>query len=239
MPIRVLIVEDDPELARVLQLELEQSGYEVITAVDGETGLSLFRQKQPDLAVLDVSLPGELDGFAVCQRIRALSNIPILIMTAHAVTEQAIAEGLNLGADEYLLKPLGNLEFKARVNALLRRARPLLSAHVSVYNDGYLQVDLQARRVHVNRQDVRLTPTEFNLLALFLQNVNQVLSFQVILEQVWGPEYRNELHYPRIYVSHLRHKIEPDATNPTYIHNEYGTGYRFIAQTTPPSNGDA
>ncbi len=231
MAIKVLIVEDVPEVLRLLEIDLRQHNYEVYTATNGLDGLRKFHEVRPDLVVLDVMLPG-MDGLTVCQRIRELSNVPILIMTAQAVTEEEMAEGLNLGADEYMIKPLRNLEFHARINALLRRAqlggeRNSLDAR---YVDDYLMVDLDARRVQVNNQEVRLTPTEFKLLATFIRNKGKVLTFQQLLEQVWGYEYSTEHHYPRIYVSHLRRKIEPDPKNPTYIQNEYGVGYRFVGK---------
>lgn len=232
----ILIIDDDEELVRILQLDLKRSGYEVITARNGLEGLRVFQNNQTDLVLLDIALP-LMDGMNVCQRIRELSDVPVMMMTAHAVTEDDIAEGLNLGADEYMLKPLRNLEFHARLKALLRRAKitdPEPHAEEG-YSDPYLSVDINSRRVRVGGQDLRLTPTEFKLLATFVRNPGVVLTFQHLLERVWGFEYKNEHHYPRIYVSHLRRKIEPDAKNPTYIHNEYGIGYRFVGQF---SSGD-
>lgn len=226
---RVLIIEDDEELARLLQLDLKRHDYQVTVSQNGLEGLKLFQEQPSDLVVLDVSLP-VMDGLTVCERIREISNVPILMMTAHAITEHNIAEGLNRGADEYMIKPLGKIEFHARIKALLRRARysEEQSETITSYDDGHLIVDLKARRVSVNGQDIRLTPTEFKLLATFIRNPGEVLSFQQLLEVVWGAEYTNEHHYPRIYVSHLRRKIEHDPKNPSYIHNEYGVGYRFI-----------
>jgi two-component system KDP operon response regulator KdpE len=230
--ITILIVEDDKELARLLQLDLEVNGFKAITAHDGVEGLRKFRELVPELLVLDVSLPG-MDGLTVCKRVREFSDVPILMMTAHAISDEEIANGLNIGADEYMIKPISEIEFHARVRALLRRAR--LAEHSKEqggqYTDDYLTVDLNTRRVKVNGQEVRLTPTEFKLLAMFIQNRGEVLTFQQLLEKVWGPEYKNEHHYPRIYVSHLRRKIEPDIKMPTYIHNEYGVGYRFVGGT--------
>ncbi len=231
MSTKVLIIEDDMEMNRLLQLDLTHHGYEVMTATTGLDGLRLFHETRPDLVVLDVALPG-MNGMTVCQRIRELSNVPILIMTAHAITEEEMAEGLNLGADEYMIKPLRNLEFHARVNALLRRAQLHSDTAPKAvrYADDYLVVDVDSRRVTIDNKEVRLTPTEFKLLATFVRHKGQVLTFQQLLEQVWGYEYNTEHHYPRIYVSHLRRKIEPDAKNPTYIQNEYGVGYRFIGK---------
>ncbi len=229
MSASILIIEDDREMAQVLQLDLKRKGYEVAVAANGLEGLRIFQTMQPDLVVLDVALP-LMDGLAVCQRIRSLSQVPILMMTAHAVTEEEIANGLDMGADEYMLKPLRNVEFHARVNALLRRARLVEDVSPGGYEDGYLSVNLSARQVSVGGRPVRLTPTEFKLLATFILHRGEVLTFQQILDRVWGLEYTTEHHYPRIYVSHLRRKIEPDAQNPTYIHSEFGVGYRFVGR---------
>ena len=227
----VLIIDDDVELARLLQIDLKRNGFRASVAKTGLEGLRLFQEIKPDIIVLDVALP-MMDGMTVCERIRKVSNAPILMMTAHAVSENDIAHGLNIGADEYMLKPFGKIEFNARINALLRRANIAstddLTEPIMLYQDEYLKVDLKARRVFVDDKEVRLTPTEFKLIATFIGNPGAVLTFNDLLEQVWGVEYTTEHHYPRIYVSHLRKKIEPDAKNPTYIHNEYGVGYRFV-----------
>jgi two-component system, OmpR family, KDP operon response regulator KdpE len=225
----ILIVEDDKELSKMLQLELKGQGYETTAARDGLEGLRQFHAVHPDLVMLDIALP-MMDGRAVCQRIREVSDVPILMMTAHAVSEEDIVQGLNIGADEFMIKPLRPMELQARIRALLRRARaydPNQSLPTR-YQDDYLVVDVPMRRVTARGEDVRLTPTEFKLLTLFVQHPGAVLSFQHLLEQVWGFEYTTEHHYPRIYVSHLRRKIEPDVKEPTYIQSEYGVGYRFI-----------
>jgi len=238
MGARVLVIEDDKELSRLLQLDLRQQGFDVAVAHDGLEGLRTFHSVKPNLVILDIALP-MMDGRTVCQRIRELSDVPILMMTAHAVTEEDIVQGLNIGADEFMIKPLRNQEFQARVKALLRRAR-LADPDKNLptqYNDDYLSVDIPLRHVTVDGEEVRLTPTEFKLLATFVQHPGEVLTFQQLLEQVWGFEYTREHHYPRIYVSHLRRKIEPDFKNPTYIQSEYGIGYRFIRRER--SGGEA
>ncbi len=230
MDTNVLIVEDDFELSRILQLDLKRNGFQTTVCSTGLDGLKAFHEKNPDLVILDIALP-QMDGLTVCRRIRETSNVPILMMTAHAVSEEEVAEGLNAGADEYMLKPLGKIEFHARVNALLRRTQVYdtdTSQPIIGYEDEYLFVDLKSRKVRVDGKEIRLTPTEFKLLATFIIRPGEVLSFTQLLEHVWGVEYTNEHHYPRIYVSHVRRKIEPDAKNPTYIHNEYGIGYRFV-----------
>lgn len=230
MNANVLIIEDDTELSRILQLDLKRNGFNTTVCSTGLDGLKAFHDKSPDLVILDIALP-TMDGLTVCRRIRETSNVPILMMTAHAVSEEEVAEGLNAGADEYMLKPLGKIEFHARVNALLRRTQVYdidTPQPINGYEDEYLSVDLKSRKVRVDGEEIRLTPTEFKLLATFIIRQGEVLSFTQLLEHVWGVEYTNEHHYPRIYVSHVRRKIEPDAKNPTYIHNEYGIGYRFV-----------
>jgi two-component system, OmpR family, KDP operon response regulator KdpE len=231
MAVKVLIIDDDPDLTRVLQLDLQQHGYETKLATNGLEGLRAFHDIRPNLVVLDVVLP-LMDGLTVCQRIRELSSVPILMITGSAISEEEIAKGLNLGADEYMVKPIRNVEFHARVRALLRRSSWGEGENETpiVYSDDYLTVDVDAHRVYVGGQEIRLTPTEFKLIATFVKHRGQVLTFQQLLEQVWGYEYASEHHYPRIYVSHLRRKIEPDARTPTYIQNEYGIGYRFTGK---------
>jgi len=225
--VRILVIDDDDALTRLLKIEL--SDYDVVTARDGLDGMRMFDGLRPELVVLDIGLP-LLDGRAVCQRIREISDVPILMMTANPVTEEHIAHALNLGADEFMRKPLPMVEFQARLRALLRRAKPaesdkLLPHH---YEDDTLKVDIPMRLVSINGEEIKLTPTEFKLLALFVQHPREVMTFQQLLESVWGFEYTREHHYPRIYVSHLRKKIEPDAQNPTYVQSEYGVGYRFV-----------
>lgn len=228
MAARILIIEDDNDFSRLLQIELELDGYEIATATTGPRGLSLLEEFQPNLVMLDIALPS-MDGLEVCRRVRRVSNVPVLMMTGHAVSEEEIAQGLNAGADEYMIKPLRRLELQARVSALLRRAGsvPETTSQATGYEDDYLVVDLRTRRVRAGGVDIQLTPTEFKLLTTFIQHSGLVLTFQQLLEQVWGSGYTSEFHYPRIYVSHLRGKIEPDPRSPTYIQNEYGIGYRF------------
>jgi DNA-binding response OmpR family regulator len=231
MSARILIIDDERDVARLMQLTLDKSGYETTCAYTGLEGLRRLEEFKPQLVILDIGMP-RMDGFEVCQRIRLHSRVPIMILTAHAVTEEQIAHGLNLGADEYMIKPPRMAEFQARVRALLRRARITQDEERPVpnYEDGYLVINITARRVLRNGEEIELTPTEFKLLVTFLQHSGEVLTFQQLLERVWGTEYTTEHHYPRIYVSHLRRKIEPDPKIPTYIHNEYGVGYRFVKQ---------
>lgn len=224
----ILIVEDDKDFSRLLQLDLKQNGYSVIAAENGADGLRLYHETRPKLVILDIALP-QMNGLEVCKQIRQESTVPILMITGHALSEEEIVEGLDAGADDYLTKPLRKLELQARVKALLRRSEfENLPPAVTGYADDYLVVDLKARRVLAGGQEVRLTPTEYKLLVAFIKRPGEVLTFEALLEEVWGTAYINEYHYPRIYVSHLRRKIEPDPQNPIYIQNEYGIGYRFV-----------
>ncbi len=227
----ILIVEDDKDFLRLLQLDLKQNGYSVVTAENGADGLRMYQESKPKLVILDIALP-QMNGLEVCEQIRQSSNVPILMITGHALSEEEIVEGLEAGADDYLTKPLRKMELQARVKALLRRAEfenppPTTFGYV----DQYLSVDLKTRRVQTAGKEVRLTPTEYKLLVAFIKRPGEVLSFEALLEEVWGAAYINEHHYPRIYVSHLRRKIEPDPQNPVYIQNEYGIGYRFVGNT--------
>lgn len=230
----ILIVEDDKDFLRLLQLDLKQNGYTVVTAENGAEGLRVYHDAKPKLVILDIAMP-RMNGLEVCKQIRQVSTVPILMITGHALSEEEIVEGLEAGADDYLTKPLRKLELQARVKALLRRAEFENPPPVTGYTDDYLSVDMKARRVQVNGHEVRLTPTEYKLLIAFIKRPGEVLTFEALLEEVWGAAYVNEHHYPRIYVSHLRRKIEPDPQNPTYIQNEYGIGYRFVGTSTAHS----
>jgi two-component system KDP operon response regulator KdpE len=223
---KVLIVDDDSVLAELVAYNLGAEGFEVLTAHDGQEGLRKFYHERPDLVVLDVTMP-KLNGYEVLQRIRELSDVPIIMLTAQG-REQDVVHGFELGVDDYVTKPFRVKEFVARVRASLRRARsePVEQEAVA-YRDDYLTIDLDQRRITVNGQPVKLTPTEYKLLAFLVRNKGRVLEFRQILEQVWGFEYIDDIDYLRVYVWHLRRKIERDPKVPTYILNELNTGYRF------------
>jgi len=233
MTLRILLVDDEINVRKTLSTYLESQGHDVIAVSDCQDALAEATNNHFDVAFVDLRLKNASGSDLIPELIAQSPWTKIVIMTAHAMSEDDIAKGLNLGADEYMLKPIRNIEFHARVKALLRRAQ--LSdedgTQPVVYADDYLMVDVDARRVWVGGQETRLTPTEFKLLSTFIRHRGQVLTFQQLLEQVWGFEYTTEHHYPRIYVSHLRRKIEPDAKAPTYIQNEYGIGYRFTGKS--------
>jgi len=179
--------------------------------------------------LLDIVMP-EMDGWQTCSRIRDLSDVPIIMLTGQQKDEDDVVRGLDYGADDYLLKPVGSKELLARVRAILRRAElpPALDVEKRVtYSDDYLAVDIAERKVMVNGKRVKLTPIEFRLLALLVENAGRILTHQQLLEKVWGWEYADDLDYVRIYISHLRRKIEPESTTPRYILTEPGVGYYF------------
>jgi two-component system KDP operon response regulator KdpE len=220
----ILIAEDDPRMLKLVRRTLELEGYKVITAMDGRQALELALAESLDLLVLDVMMP-EMDGFTVAQKVRDTSQVPILMLTARAA-ESDIVHGLDSGADDYLLKPFGADELAARVRALLRRARqPDAPAPATVVIADNLTVDLTQRRVYRDGVEVMLTPTEYRLLALLASHRGKVLTHEMLLEQVWGPEWRGELHQLRVYIARLRQKNEPDPTAPRYLLTRPGFGY--------------
>lgn len=231
MSARVLIVDDEAAIREALGRKLRREGFLVTLAGDGLEGLRTFHDERPDLVILDIIMP-EMNGLVVCQRIREVAETPIMMLSAQAITEHDIVEGLNAGADEYMVKPVRLNEFLARVRALLRRSQTETQEADPGYNDGYLNVDLQRRHVYVKDEKIHLTPTEFKLLVVLLENAGRVVPQRELLEKVWGPEYVDDVYYPRVYVSQLRHKIEPDPSNPNYILTEHRVGYRFEKRAT-------
>lgn len=236
---KVLIVDDEQAIRDALGRKLRREGFEVVLCGDGLEGLRAFHAERPDLVILDIVMPGGMDGLTVCRRIREVADTPIMMLSAQAITEEDIVEGLSAGADEYLIKPVRLNEFVARVQALLRRAQISASEIEQKYNDGYLSMDLHRRHVYVGGKKVHLTPTEFKLLALLMENAGRVVSQHDLLEQVWGQEYVDDIYYPRVYISQLRRKIEPDPANPTYILTEHRVGYRFEKQSTSKFNNES
>jgi two-component system KDP operon response regulator KdpE len=226
---KILIVDDEQEIREPLGRKLRREGFDVILSSDGLEGLKAFHADRPDLVILDILMPG-MDGLTVCRRIREIADTPIMMLSAQLITEDNIVEGLNAGADEYLVKPVRMNEFVARIRALLRRSQIAMSELDQNYDDGYLNVDLHRRQVYVRGKKVHLTPTEFKLLAVLIENTGRVVSQRDLLEQVWGREYIDDVYYPRVYVSQLRRKVEADPANPVYILTEHRVGYRFEKQ---------
>jgi DNA-binding response OmpR family regulator len=222
----ILIVDDDEKLARLVQLFLSQHGYEVHTALSGLEGLQLAYDLHPDLVVLDIMMPG-MDGWVVCSRLRDVSDVPIIMLTAKD-GERNVVDGLEAGADDYVVKPFSMAELLARVRALLRRSSQNSGIEgMTVFSNGEFVVNFSKREVIVRSHSVNLTPTEFELLACLVKNEGRVLPHKVLLQQVWGDEYIGETQYLKLYIRYLRQKIERDASNPEYILTEWGVGYRF------------
>jgi DNA-binding response OmpR family regulator len=226
---KILVVDDEPAQLRLSEQVLKSNGYQVLMANSGQESLRMIVDQKPDLVILDVMMPG-IDGWQTCSCVRELTDIPIIMLTGKRTGEDDIVRGLECGADEYLAKPLGNRELLARVRSALRRAEQpsyLEKKEKTVYSDDYLIVDVEERKVEVNGERLKLTPREFRLLALLIENADHILSHQQVLENVWGWEYIDDVDYVRIYISHLRQKIEPDTSQPKYILTEPGVGYSF------------
>ena len=226
---KILVVDDEPAQLRLVDQVLTSNGYEVIKAGSGQEAVRVIYERKPDLVLLDVMMP-EIDGWQTCRLIREASDIPVIMLTGKCNSEDDIVRGLECGADEYLTKPVGNRELLARVRAALRRAEKpsYLNQNKKVlFANDYLTVDVSERKVTINGERLKLTPREFRLLALLVENADRVLSHQQVLENVWGWEYIDDVDYVRIYISHLRQKIEPDPSQPRYILTEPGVGYYF------------
>jgi len=225
---KILVVDDEPTFVRLVDQILTHQGYEVFQASNGQEALRLLFVHKPDLVLLDVVMP-KMDGWQTCARIREISDVPLIMLTGKQKSEEDIVRGLDYGADDYLIKPVGNKELVAKVKAVLRRAElpSSLETKKVTYSDDYLTVDVAERKVIVNGERVKLTPTEFRLFALLMRNANRILTHKQLLEKVWGWEYVDDLDHIRIYIWHLRQKIESDPAQPTYIITEPGVGYYF------------
>ena len=226
---KILVIDDDPIFLRLVDQVLAPQGYEVFKASSGQEGLRLLFTEKPDLVLLDVVMP-RMDGWQTCQRIREIADVPIIMLTGKQKGEEDIVRGLDYGADEYLFKPVGNRELVARVRAVLRRVElppPTEGRREVTYADDFLAVDITERKIIVNGKQVKLTPREFRLFALLVENAGRILTHKQVLEKVWGWEYTDDLDYVRIYILHLRQKIEPAPALPRYIMTEPGVGYYF------------
>jgi len=226
---KILIIDDDPAFLNLVEQVLTPKGYEVLKASSGREGLRLMFDQRPHLVLLDVVMPGT-DGWQVCSRIREISDIPIIMITGRHKSEEDIVRGLDYGADDYLIKPVGSKELIARVRAVLRRAELPSSQDIRkgvIYSDDFLTVDITERKIIADGKRIKLTPREFRLFTLLVENAGRILTHKQLLEKVWGWEYTDDLDYVRIYISHLRQKIEPDPSLPRYIITEPGVGYSF------------
>jgi two-component system, OmpR family, KDP operon response regulator KdpE len=231
----ILIVDDEPPIQRILRRNLTMSGYDVLVATNGEQALELVRLHEPDLILLDLWLPGEIDGMSVCAQVRRWSQVPIIVVSARTDEKQKV-QALDNGADDYLTKPFSNGELLARVRACLRRAANVAEGvnvqqpETITSEDGYVSIDLVRRLVRTDTQEMKLTPTEFELLHQLMLHAGKVMTHSTLLRSVWGPEYGEETDYLRVYVRQLRLKIEKEPSQPKYILTEPGVGYVFQPQ---------
>ena len=225
---RILVVDDEPQLTRVLRTGLKSRGYDVRAAADGLAGFETFSDWHPDLVITDLAMP-VMDGLELCRRLRAISAVPIIVLSAKG-EEKTKVEALDLGADDFITKPFGIDELLARVRASLRRAAtPLISDDVAptVLSAGDFHIDLETRQVVVAGREVHLTPKEFDLLVYFVRHSGKVLTHRTLLAAIWGGNYVEQNEYLRVFVGNLRRKLEPDPSTPRYILTEPWIGYRF------------
>jgi len=220
---RVLVIDDEGSILRALRINLTARKYEVVTASDGASGLGAMARARPDVLILDLGLP-DMDGVDVIKGIRGWTSTPIIVLSA-AGQESTKVAALDAGADDYVTKPFGMDELLARLRAAVRRASPGPDEPVVATED--FTVDLAAKRVARDGTDVRLTPTEWGLLEVLVRNRGRLVTQRQLLQEVWGEQYQTEGNYLRVYVAHLRRKLEPDPSRPRYLLTEPGMGYRF------------
>ncbi len=224
MPKRILIVDDEPRYLHLLEANLKTEGYSVVTASDGLQALDVFSAQPVDLVLLDIMMP-RLDGFGTCQRIREFSNVPIIMLTAKG-EEQDRVKGLDLGADDYLVKPFSATELLARVRAVLRRAQlPAEQGQERFFQHENLKIDFARAEVWRDEQPVSLSATEYRLLLQFAHNIGKILTSEELLTSVWGPEYKSDKEILWVSIARLRQKLEADAHNPRHIVTRSGLGY--------------
>jgi two-component system, OmpR family, KDP operon response regulator KdpE len=223
--LQILIIEDEAQIRRFLRSSLAANGYDLLEAGSAKDGLEQAAQLRPDAIILDLGLP-DLDGIEVLRRIRSWSAVPVVILTARGQEQEKIAL-LDAGADDYLTKPFGVGELLARIRASLRRTAGAQVAEAPVVSAGDLRIDLGRRQVQRGGAEVHLTPIEYRLLAALVRNLGRVVTQRQLLQEVWGPEYTDSAHYLRIYMQHLRHKLEADPARPRHLITEPGVGYRF------------
>ncbi|MBI5830651.1 MAG: response regulator transcription factor [Chloroflexi bacterium] len=229
---RILVVDDEPKLVRLVREVLTATGFAVLSTGRGASAIEMVAREQPDLVLLDVVLSDASDGYTVARRVREFSDVPIIMLTAKA-READLLRGFDVGADDYIVKPFSSRELLARVQAVLKRARrDMVTPAESEIVCGNLRVDLARRRVTVGDREVHLTPTEYRLLHELATQRNRVLLHEQLLAAVWGAEYRDDIDYLRAYIRYLRHKLEADPANPRLIVTEAAVGYMLVCPET-------
>lgn len=221
-----LVIDDEVQIRRLLRANLEANGYRVLEAASGQLGLSEAAQRRPDVVILDLGLP-DMDGVTVLKRLREWSGVPVIVLSVRDREADKIA-ALDNGADDYLTKPFGSGELLARLRVAQRHAQP--AADVAIFKSGRLEVDLTSRTVKAAGENVKLTATEYALLQLFVRHAGKVLTHRQILKEVWGPNYAEQTHYLRVYMAHLRDKIEKNPSEPELLITEPGVGYRLMSE---------
>ena len=223
----VLVIDDELQIRRLLRVCLESNNYRVLEASSGQEGLAAAAQHRPDVVVLDLGLP-DLDGVAVLKRLREWSRVPVVVLSVREREDDKI-KALDHGADDYITKPFGTGELLARLRVAMRHGQP--SSESALFQSGPLEVDLTARLVKVSGREVKLTATEYALLRLFVQHAGKVLTHQQILREVWGPNYLDQTQYLRVYMAHLREKLEAEPAKPSLFLTEPGIGYRLVIKS--------
>jgi two-component system KDP operon response regulator KdpE len=224
---RILVVDDEPAILRTVIRNLTAHGFDVTAAETGAAAVQAYRAKRPDLVILDLGLP-DMPGTEIIREIRRQANTPVIVLSVREDERDKVA-ALDLGADDYLTKPFGVEELLARIRVALRHVAGPASGNMPIFRTGDLEVDTERRRVRLNGEEVHLTPTEYEILKVFLAQPDRVLTDQKLLRAVWGPEYGDEAHYLHVYIARLRKKIEPDARQPRYLVTEPGVGYRLVS----------
>ena len=221
---RILVVDDEPQITRVLRTSLSSQGYDIRVANDGETALEIMKDWTPDLVITDLSMPN-MDGLELCRRLRLSMKMPIIVLSVKG-EERTKVQALDAGADDYVTKPFGIEELLARVRVGLRRA-PVESEQASAIEIGAFRIDLAAHKVTIGSRDVHLTPKEFELLVYLARHPGRVITHRALLSAIWGGHSTEQVEYVRVFVGQLRKKLEPEASSPRYIVTEPWVGYRF------------
>jgi two-component system KDP operon response regulator KdpE len=222
---KILVIDDEPQIRRVMRVILSGENYEVLEARSGDAALLRFRESLPDLVLLDLNMPG-MSGLETCRAIRESSDVPIIVLTVRHEEDEKV-EALDAGADDYVTKPFGKQELLARIRAALRRSPASPAAGPRTFSAGELEIDFEARKIRSGQKAVRLTPKEFDLLRYLVAHAGKPVPHRELLQAVWGPDYGDQTDYLRVFITHLRKKIEPNPAKPQYILTDPWLGYRF------------
>ena len=221
----IVIIDDEPQIRKVLSIALESSDFKIVEADNGKNGIIQTATNHPQLVILDLGLPDK-DGFSVLAEIRTWSSVPVIILSVRD-SEDSIVKALDLGADDYITKPFNTKELLARIRANIRRVQ--LIDNESIVENGNLKIDFAKRLIYKNQIELKLTNTEYLLLQIFFKNIDRILTHNFLLKEVWGPSHTEDTQYLRVFIGQIRKKIEDDAANPSYLITDSGVGYRMMA----------